>query len=306
MVLTAQDEVERIRKKLGHLSMKAMPPAYLDTGFPDLNEVLGCRDYGIPYGRIIEISGWESHGKTAIGLSILALAQQHGAAALKGDFESSHDANWDTRRGVDVSKLQLFQPYVGTFGSKNKKTLRLCTAEELCSEIEAALAYNHGHGYEHQVLLVDSVPAIMPEGVAMAGLEGRNMRVRLELSMFLSALLQRWVGLAQAYSTLIIFINQLRQKPGKVFGDPAYTPGGNALRFYSHIRARVKRVPGGIIKHAGKTIGMKGIITCKKNKVGGTEGARVGYRLLFKGPIEFLSALRLEKEAKEAKGDGGE
>ena len=293
MALTAQQEIEKIRTKLGHLSLKAQPAAYLDTGIPDLNEVMGSRDLGIPYGRIIEISGWESQGKTALALCLLAIGQRDNAMAILGDFEVSYDPKWVSARGVNTDNLTLFQPYVGTFGSE--KTPRLCTAEELCTEIEEAMSTIYRHK-QKSIVLVDSVPAMMPDIVASAGIEGRNMRTNMGLPMFMSGLVQRWVGLAQAYSAIIIFINQLRTKP-MAFGDPAYTPGGNALPFYAHIRVRAHRVKGGRILKQGRVAGIKGILTNNKNKAGGREKSTVGYKIMFDGPIEFLDAKELKKDA---------
>jgi RecA/RadA recombinase len=93
-------------------------------------------------------------------------------------------------------------------------------------------------------------------------------------------------------------VNQLREGPQK-FGDPVHTPGGNAPKFYSHVRIRVRRVKGGKIMDGGKLTGISGIMKCLKNKSGGIEGSEIGYRILFKGPLEFISA----KEAKKNEGD---
>ena len=292
--MTPQQEVERIRKRLGHLSMEAKPVSYLKTGIPELNAVLGSPDRGIPYGRIYEISGWEGHGKSALALCLTALAQKDGAEAILGDFECSYDPRWVAARGVDVNKLHLLQPYVGTFGKE--KTLRLCTAEELCSEIEAAMDRINRRGNK-QILMIDSVAAMMPEDEASVGLEDRNMRTKMSLSVFLSSLLRRWVGLAHSYSAMIVFVNQLREKP-MAFGDPAYTPGGKALKFYSHVRVRVNKTKGGNIrgKARGGVIGVQGIMTNTKNKVGGVQGTKVGYKLMFNGPVQFLDAEDMKRE----------
>jgi RecA/RadA recombinase len=181
---------------------------------------------------------------------------------------------------------------VGTFG--NEKKPRLSTAEELCAEIEENMSHL-SKKYKKQIVLIDSVAAMMPDVVAAAGMEGRNMRTNMGLPMFMSGLMQRWIGLAQAYSALIIFVNQLRTKPA-AFGDPAYTPGGNALPFYSHIRVRVCRVKNGRIMREGRVCGIKGIMTNVKNKAGGRERASVGYKIMFDGPIEFMDARDAKKD----------
>jgi RecA/RadA recombinase len=287
------DEVWKIRKKLSHFAVQPAVSQWLDTGIPDLNQVLGDRERGVAYGRIIEASGWESHAKTSVFLSILALAQRDGAEIILADFENSYDPAWAERRGIDINRVRLFQPYVGQFGKE--KTPRLCTAQELCVEVEAAILTLAQRKATKIAVLVDSVPSMLPEGAAAAGLEDRTMRTQLELPVFLSALLQRWVGLAHAYSVMMVFINQLRQRP-QAFGDTVYTPGGSALKFYSHVRVRLRRTKGGKIVRKGKVVGIKGIMQNMKNKVGGYEGSAVGFRLMFDGPIEFMPVEDLEGE----------
>lgn len=271
--------------------MEWSPASWLDTGILNLNEVFGHREHGIPYGRIVEMSGMESHGKSALAFVLAALAQQDKAFVLWADFENSFDEEWARRRGLDPDNIILIQPYVGKF--RGEKLGRMSTAQDLCVEIEAILS-NMRRKFKKMFVVIDSVPSMLPDGEAVAGLDGRNLRVLMALPMFMGALLRRWVGLAQAYSATFMFINQLRQNP-MAFGDPWYTPGGNALKFYSHLRVRVKRVKGGRILRKGRLVGIQGIVTNLKNKSGGLEGSRVGYRLLFEGPIEFLSVEDLEK-----------
>src|ERR1017187_9999898 len=91
--------LSQIRAKLGHAQLEWTPNAWLDTGIPDLNRVLGHADKGLAYGRIIEMSGWESSGKSALGLSVAALAQRNGAVVVWGDIENSWDPGWAKLRG---------------------------------------------------------------------------------------------------------------------------------------------------------------------------------------------------------------
>jgi recombination protein RecA len=282
--------IRKIRERLGHFTMEWSPAAWLDTGVPDLNQVLGHRDKGLPYGRIIEMAGWESMGKTALALSLCGAAQRDGATVIWADFENSFNDDWARLRGLDPDSAILIQPYVGKF-----RKPRLSTAQELCTEVESAII-GSGKRSSRKVLVVDSVASMLPEGEALAGLEGGSMRSRMDLPLFLGALLRRWVAMVQSYSALSIFINQLRQSPMAKYGDPTYTPGGNALKFYSHVRVRVRRAKGGRIMQKGKLVGIQGIITSRKNKTGGLEGSSVGYRLMFDGPVEFLPAKDLERE----------
>jgi RecA/RadA recombinase len=114
----------------------------------------------------------------------------------------------------------------------------------------------------------------------------------MDLPMFMGKLLRRWTGLAQVHNAWIVLVNQLRTGP-KSFGNPEYTPGGNAALFYSHTRIQVKRITGSRIVDAGKTIGIRGKLVCHKNKTGGEEGAEIGFRLFFKGGLEFVPVKEL-------------
>jgi recombination protein RecA len=291
-------QLEKIRKKLGHLTMEWQENSWLDTGVPDLNQVLGHRERGIPYGRIMEVSGLESQGKTALVLSLAALAQRDDAGIVWADFENSFDEQWAVQRGLDPASasLVLIQPYVGTFSGE--KEPRMATAQEICAEAEMSLAVLRKK-HKKLLLAIDSIPSMLTDGEAVAGLEGHNMRISMDLPMFLSRLMRRWVGLAQSQNALVILVNQLRQSPATRYGDPWYTPGGNAVRFYSHIRVRLRRAKGGRLLKKGKQVGIQGIITNHKNKAGGLERSTVGYKLLFDGPIQFVSASSLERDEDE-------
>lgn len=317
-----------IRNKLGHTSLSWEPNAWLDTapflGSSDLNRVLGHEKYGLAFGRIMEVYGWESAGKTSIVLTIAALAQMQGAIVIWGDIENSFDSGWALKRGfaacplcngtgivkedkkcnscggvdsplcgLDISKILLIQPYVGTFGKEKEE--RLSYAQELIAEMEEGVKLIPKK--TKCILVLDSIAALHTEGESVAGIEGSNMKTDMDLPKFLGRLLRRWVGLAQAHNAMIILINQLREGPSQFGG--AKPPGGNAPRFYSHVRARIRRVMGSKIMDLGKQIGIIGLITADKNKSGGDEGSQIGYRLLKAGPIEFISAkdARAKEEA---------
>lgn len=319
-------QLKQIREGLGHLALKWSPTIWLNTGIPDLNCVLGHQDRGVPYGRMIEVSGWESQGKSALVLSLAALAQRDGAHVVWGDVENSFDPGWAKQRGMlkcpkctgvgtinggkecpacggpesatsglDTSKLTLIQPYVGTFTYRDPKTgkihreknPRLSTAQELCAEIESAMSLP---GHTKRVGVLDSIAALLTEGESLAGIENSTMRTRMDLPLFMGSLLRRWVGVAQVNNAMIILVNQLREGPSQGFGDNTRTPGGNAPKFYSHVRVRVRRVKGGKIVDKGKLVGITGLMKCLKNKSGGIEGSEMGYRIYFKGPIEFVPA----------------
>lgn len=324
--------LDQIREKLGHCSLRYSPSLFLDTGIPDLNRVLGHSEKGVPYGTIIEVSGMESLGKSAISLSLAALAQRDNAFIIWGDFEHSFDPGWARIRGLakcpkcektndagctvcggglsvtcglDTSKLIVVQPYVGTFSERNEKGKmvpgkkpRLSTAQELSMEIEALMTAKRSK-HDRMVVVVDSIASMLTQVEAAAGLEGANLVTAQSLPKFLGQMLRRWVGLAQSYNAWIILINQLRQNPMARFGDSWYCPGGNAPRFYSHVRVRVKRVQGSRIKDCGKLIGIQGVMQCRKNKVGGVEGSDCGYKLMLQGPLQFFP-VKADKEDEDA------
>ena len=292
--------VAQIRKKLGHCTMEWAPKHWLQMGDTEVNTVFGNPVYGIPYGRVMEISGMESHGKSAIAYHLMGLAQKEGCQPILVDFENSHDPDWAMRRGVDPERLIVLSSYVGTFGN-NKP--RMVSAEELCTEAESVVEEYSKRGADRQMIVLDSIPSMLTKSESMAGLEGANMRTKMDLPMLMSSLLRRWVGMAQVQNVLIVLINQLRQSPTVRFGDPWYTPGGNAVRFYSHVRIRVRRVKGGKITQGGKMIGIQGTATAIKNKAGGLEKSSVGYRLLFEGALKFVPAVSLTREGKGTEGE---
>lgn len=290
--------IRSIRSELKHVSFKRTQRVWLDTGSKELNAVLGEEDRGIPYGKIIEISGENSNGKTGIVMDLVACAQAQGAKAVWVDFENSFDPDWAARRGVDVEGLVLVSPLVGTFGKD--KTTRLSTAEEMLVEAERVMATLHRlHPGCPIILAADSVAAMLVEDESSAGLDGQNMKSKMALPTMLSGLLRRWTGLLQVYNALAIFINQLRISPMK-WGDPTYTPGGKALPFYAHVRVRMKRAKkGGRLKRAGKTVGIKAILRNDKNKAGGIEGAECGFKMYFDGRSQFFAASEIEEDDDE-------
>jgi len=290
--------VTAIRKKLGHLTHEMKPTEYLSLGDERLNSVLGDPDRGLFFGQIIEISGKQSNGKSALAIDVAALGQATGAVIHWADFERSFNPDWSSRRGLDPLKVHVYQPYVGKFGKEKEE--RLCTAQELLEEVEAGMVLAQKTDQDvRQMVIVDSVTAMLVEEEAEAGLTGQNMRTNQALPVMLGKLLRRWIALCGETRTIAVFINQLRTKPGVLYGDPDYTPGGNALLFYAHSRVRMRRIKGGRILQKGKVVGVKGILRNDKNKAGGIEGTEIGFKIYFDGKTSFLDAtvLRGEDEA---------
>lgn len=285
--MSLSKDVSKIRAKLGFGTVQWQPKYYLDTGNPDLNATLAHREKGLEYGRLYEIAGWESQGKTAVLLALAALAQAQGSLVQWIDAENSFDPVWAASRGLDPDEINLIKPRV-----KDKKG-NLLTAEDMCDEAEAVME-ELGPKYKGVFVAVDSIPTLLTEKEMATVLGKRNMRTNMELPMFLSPLMRRWLGKFQVNHAMGVFINQLRNRPDPF--DPIYTPGGNATRFAFHGRARIKRSQGKVIKRKGKTVGIQGIMTNYKNKSGTPEGEKVGFKLYFQGPFNFLPADELIKD----------
>lgn len=293
--------IASIRKALKHWETDWQPTSFLTTGSPMMDACLGTPGHGIPYGKMIELFGPESSGKSATALDLIAAAQSNGAATIWLDAENSWEKRWARIRGVKCKPLFLIQPYLGRFGTD--KELRMSSAEELCSEAEKVMRLLSVKRGGSTLMVVDSVTALLSRGESEAGIENQNMRTKLSLPQFLGQLLRRWVGVCQATNTTIIFINQLRINPNQLFGNPEYQPGGKALKFYCHIRAAVRRGNKGglLVNAAGKKLGIRGVITCVKTKVGGEEGTKVGYKIYDDGRTVYVPAKDVKVTSTEDK-----
>jgi RecA/RadA recombinase len=311
-----------IQKLLGYATFAPKTRYYLDTKDEYLNGVFGSKALGIPYGKVVELGGEEHAGKTTLSQIIGSMAQRDGAAIGRIDLEDSRDDAWDIKCGLDPKSILNFWPKLivpkvkksegeenvtPIKAKKKKKQPRgasglpyLQSAEELFNEAEIGMAKLAAMGFVKQFWIVDSVANIMPEMVIDAGTAGQNMRTRGERSVFLSGLLPKWAALAANYNAIIFLLNQLRERPGVMFGDPTYTTGGRALRHGCSIRARVRRCKSGEVKKGSRVIGLVGVLTNKKNKAGGgsNQNAKAGFRLLWNRPVikvEFMTVEEAEK-----------
>ena len=145
--LTPQEEVEFIQKKLGHLTLDAPTVHWLDTQSKKLNAVLGSRDKGIPYGKLAEAFGWESHGKTLLALFLAGIAQRDGAIVAWVDLENSFDEVWARVQGCDPEKVYLFR--TGLIQEGKTKEPRLMTAQEVIAEVEEWMRMQHKKGFDN-------------------------------------------------------------------------------------------------------------------------------------------------------------
>jgi recombination protein RecA len=212
----------------------------IPTGALSLDIALGIG--GVPRGRVIEIYGPESSGKTTLCQHIIAEAQKRSGIAAFIDVEHALDPTYAARCGVDVDELYVSQPDTG----------------EQALEIAEALVRSGAL----DVIIVDSVAALVPR----AEIEGEmgDSHVGLQARL-MSQALRKLAGAVKQSNTALIFTNQLRQKIGVMFGNPETTTGGMALRFYASVRLDMRRVEA--IKSAGEVIGNRTKVTVKKNKV---------------------------------------
>lgn len=224
--------------KLGERGVKNID--VVSSGSLLLDQALGVG--GFPKGRIIEIFGPESSGKTTIALHAIAEVQKTGGRAAFIDAEHALDPVYARKLGVDIDELLLSQPDTG----------------EQALEIVEALVRSEAMS----IIVIDSVAALVPQ----AEIEGEmgDSHVGLQARL-MSQALRKLSGIINKTNTICIFINQLREKVGVMFGNPETTPGGRALKFYSTVRLDVRR--GEQIKVGGDVLGNKTNIKVVKNKV---------------------------------------
>ena len=225
--------------RLGQKDAIAAIPA-ISTGSVSLDYALGIG--GVPKGRVIEIFGPESSGKTTLTLQIIAEAQKLGGMAAFVDAEHALDAQYARKLGVDLDNLLVSQPDNG---------------EQALEIVEVLIRSN-----AVDVVVVDSVAALVPRaeidgemGEAQMGLQARLM----------SQALRKLTGAVSKSKTSLIFINQLREKIGVMFGNPETTTGGRALKFYASVRIDIRRI--GAIKDGEQIVGGRTRVKVVKNKV---------------------------------------
>lgn len=305
--LTAQQQVEYIKKKLGYSILMRPKHTCLNTGIKRLNGVFGSRRNGLIYGKEIIIAGPYSSGKTLIAAKLAAKAQKDGAIVGWGDIENSYDATFVSQLGLDPEKVALFEPEVGVFGRTKKQRSvdeRLQTAEELFTVMEDWLVLQRKiQGKKCKVcLVVDSITNIMPEEEIVASYTNQNMRTRVSLAVFLNYLTKRWVTIAKNTNAIIILISQLRQSPNAMFRNPEYIPGGKGLEYNSSVIALVRRV--GAIKKDGRLLSLMSTIKNIKNKAGdgSVEGLSCGFKIdMTDKKWQFMAVDEIRKMAKRKK-----
>jgi recombination protein RecA len=225
--------------RLGQKDAIAAIPA-ISTGAVSLDFALGIG--GVPRGRVVEVFGPESSGKTTLALQIIAEAQKLGGMAAFVDAEHALDAQYAKKLGVDLDNLLVSQPDNG----------------EQALEIVEVLVRSGGV----DVVVVDSVAALVPR----AEIEGEMGEAQMGLqARLMSQALRKLTGVVSKSKTCLIFINQLREKIGVMFGNPETTTGGRALKFYASVRIDIRRI--GAIKDGDVVVGGRTRVKVVKNKV---------------------------------------
>src|SRR5438067_11005168 len=217
-----------------------VPVEVVSTGALSLDFALGVG--GMPRGRVVEVYGPESSGKTTIALHVVAEAQKRGGMAAFIDAEHALDAVYSKKLGVDVDNLLVSQPDYGEQALEIVETLVRSNAVD--------------------VLVVDSVAALVPK----AELDGEMGEAQMGLqARLMSQALRKLTGAVSKSRTCLIFINQIREKIGVMFGNPETTTGGKALKFYSSMRIDIRRI--GAVKEGDVVVGSRTKVKVVKNKV---------------------------------------
>ena len=217
-----------------------VPIAVISTGSISFDAATGVG--GVPRGRVIEIFGPESSGKTTITLQIIAEAQKAGGLAAFVDAEHALDPAYARKLGVDIDNLLISQPDYG---------------EQALEIVEALVRSN-----AIDILVVDSVAALVPKAELDGEMGDSHMGLQARL---MSQALRKLTGTVSKSRTSLIFINQIREKIGVMFGNPETTTGGKALKFYSSMRIDIRRI--GAVKEGDVVVGSRTKVKIVKNKV---------------------------------------
>ena len=212
----------------------------ISTGCLSLDVALGVG--GIPRGRVVEIYGPESSGKTTLALHIVAEAQKAGGFAAFIDAEHAVDPDYSKKLGVNTEELLISQPDTGE------------QALEICETLVRSGALH--------VIVIDSVAALVPRAELEGDMGDSHMGLQARL---MSQALRKLTGTVSRSNTTVIFINQIREKIGVMFGNPETTPGGRALKFYSSVRLEIRRIT--TIKDGTEMVGSRVLVKVVKNKV---------------------------------------
>jgi recombination protein RecA len=241
-----KEAISNIEKQFGKGAIMALgearaePVATIPSGCPSLDQALGCGGY--PRGRIVEIYGPESSGKTTLTLHAIAECQRAGGVAAFIDAEHALDVQYAKALGVDIEQLLVSQPDTGEQALDIVETLVRSGAIDL--------------------VVVDSVAALVPQAEIEGEMGDQHMGLQARL---MSQALRKLTGITHRSNTTIMFINQLRMKLGVTFGSPETTTGGHALKYYASVRIDIRRI--GQVKVGEDVCGNRTRVKVVKNKL---------------------------------------